>query len=481
MISLYSPPASSAPTTIRQPVIRCSPLRDAHGTTCERRRARVRGSEALLARAVARVRCAAPVRPWHAAAARATATQASPPRPARRRLDERRHRVEHRLVAGLRPCRTHDAVPRRGDPGRDRRAVRGVLVAERSAERARATPHSAPEVPPARSAQASPRDPQRGARAGLAPLGGRGAAAAEPRCIPMPWSPSPATASMRPSSSACASSADAMAASAPTTRRDRRDSEEPGSEATPRPPVSSTSATDADGSDRALAEGGRVGRRAPRAARARRRATRRLSETPAMSKLVTSSPTSGSTILTPASARRFATSPKSTNSSSYLTEPRPLSTARPRASATSSGRSASSDSTSSSREAVGGRHVGLLDARLAVDPQPERHPPRGHLEQRLVAPGSVQPENATPKVRVRSLARRASRSTASRSSPRSAAAPAHLEHEQAAGDAAALVRLLGAALATSSVTSTVGASTPAARSGAPPRRSSARRRRSCRR
>src|SRR5918995_3546950 len=69
------------------------------------------------------------------------------------------------------------------------------------------------------------------------------------------------------------------------------------------------------------------------------------SEQPAMSRLVTSSPTSGSTSTAPAASNNSATSPNSAYNSSYLVAPSPLTStaARPVA---SPGRSASTVCTS---------------------------------------------------------------------------------------------------------------------------------------
>ena len=72
----------------------------------------------------------------------------------------------------------------------------------------------------------------------------------------------------------------------------------------------------------------------------------RVSEIPPMSIDVVSSPTSQSTISTPAWPSRRATAPYVTNSSSYVVEPRPLSSAMTRLPA-SSGLSFSRPSTSS--------------------------------------------------------------------------------------------------------------------------------------
>ncbi len=86
-----------------------------------------------------------------------------------------------------------------------------------------------------------------------------------------------------------------------------------------------------------------------------------------------------------------------------------------------------------------------------------------------LAPGSVQPAKAAPKVRVMALARRATRATESRSSPRSAAAPAVLKTKKSPAtprrslDGSTGAPSTGAGpLATSSVTRTVRVSTPSA-------------------
>ncbi len=102
-----------------------------------------------------------------------------------------------------------------------------------------------------------------------------------------------------------------------------------------------------------------------------------------MSRLVTSSPHSGSTTVSPAAVSSFSILPKSRNSSSYLTVPRPLTIATTRVPA-SSGLSARSLRDEQFGQFRGGGHRVLGDARFAVDAQAQGHLSRGDREQRRV-------------------------------------------------------------------------------------------------
>ena len=141
-----------------------------------------------------------------------------------------------------------------------------------------------------------------------------------------------------------------------------------------------------------------------------------------MSRLVTSSPTSGDTSSTPAASSRAATSPNRTNSSSYLVAPRPLTrtAARPLA---PSGRSASTASTRLAASSAAGIQSAELIPGSPWMPSPKSIWPGATLNSGSSEPGIVQPANATPKENVAALAARISRSTSSRSAPSSAAAP----------------------------------------------------------
>ena len=105
-----------------------------------------------------------------------------------------------------------------------------------------------------------------------------------------------------------------------------------------------------------------------------------------MSRLVTSSPHSGSTTVSPAATRSFSIFPKSRNSSSYLTVPRPLTIATTRLPA-SCGLSASSLADQEFGQFGGGGHGVIGNARFAVDAQAEGHVPRRDSEQRRVRAG----------------------------------------------------------------------------------------------
>ena len=145
---------------------------------------------------------------------------------------------------------------------------------------------------------------------------------------------------------------------------------------------------------------------------------KRVSEAPAMSKLVQNSPTCGSTTSMPASRSSSATRPKTTKSSSYFTAPRPLrigTTRAPAAAATPSGSSSRSRATrSSARPAAVGTSVSPMPGSPWM-PRPTAMRPSGTVNSGSSAPGSVQPVNATPNERVRSFASRATRTTPSRS------------------------------------------------------------------
>ena len=148
------------------------------------------------------------------------------------------------------------------------------------------------------------------------------------------------------------------------------------------------------------------------------------SEQPAMSRLVTSSPTSGATISTPASTSRAATSPYRAYSSSYLVAPRPLTTTAARREP--AGRSASTFSTR-----VEARLSAFIQPTELIPgspwmPSPKSILPRSTWNSGSSAPGSVQPWKATPNEYVAAFAAAITRSTSSRSAPASAAAPAIL-------------------------------------------------------
>ena len=95
-------------------------------------------------------------------------------------------------------------------------------------------------------------------------------------------------------------------------------------------------------------------------------------------------------------------------------------------------------------------------------PSPTAIRPSGTVNSGSAAPGSVQPVKATPNDRVRSLARRATRSTSSREQPSSAAAQATLKTVRSPAMPRRFCTSSGVALQMSSVTSTVRQSMPSA-------------------
>ena len=256
-----------------------------------------------------------------ASAASAATAAASPHRignagpefdPAPELLVERDERIDQGLVAEF-------GAPELLDPRATRmdRICKGGRVAAPRARGRRpiassAAPHSAPEVPPARSAHAAP------ARRSCSPtprLGSVATAAAVaasiPRSMPTPWSPSPAIASRSPSSSARSAIASTHF---PKQLRTRDRGRARGRRCVTARRLGSSAAAGGAPSPVGAARAGFEGhvsareRRAPRLARstdapARRRATSASAETPAMSRLVTSSPHSGLTISIPSAAR----------------------------------------------------------------------------------------------------------------------------------------------------------------------------------
>ena len=189
-----------------------------------------------------------------------------------------------------------------------------------------------------------------------------------------------------------------------------------------------------------------------------------------MSREVTSSPTSGSTSSRPASRSNRATVAQTTNSSSYLVDPRPL-----RITATfDPAPCGASASTPSTRRAASPAAVGIGSSETPGSPwMPSPTPiiPSLTVNSGSSAPGIVQPAKATPRLRVASLQRRAASTTASRSAPSSAAAQAALNTVKSPAMPRRLVISSAEALAMSSVTATYRVSTPSAvsRSAASPK------------
>ena len=216
---------------------------------------------------------------------------------------ERHERVDHRLVADLGLAVVGDARGPR--PRRRRRRLRrsGASVSPIvSPIERRMTPHRAPDVPPARSDHASPACtstvPTPAPRSAAASAAARAARA--PRCMPMPWSPSPAIWSRRPSSSTFSSTvsdaaATARAASAGQGARFGARRRDRGGDLGDRRAV-----VGGRGRHGAAAVRGGVHRRRPEPSSSSS-TQKSVSDVPAMSKLVQYSPTCGSRISTPAS------------------------------------------------------------------------------------------------------------------------------------------------------------------------------------
>ena len=185
---------------------------DRGGDEGERVRAGVGGAEALLG-----VRpCAAHAGEQVGGGGRGAGRGIRGRAPTRRRAARRRRRASvssvlngtrastMRLVADLGLAVGDDPAGRGGDAGGDGcRARRRPRRRSSRRSSARMTPHRAPDVPPARSDQASAaRARARCRRRRRAPAAlARRARGGAPRCMPMPWSPSPAIWSSRPSSS----------------------------------------------------------------------------------------------------------------------------------------------------------------------------------------------------------------------------------------------------------------------------------------
>ena len=218
--------------------------------------------------------------------------------------------------------------------------------------------------------------------------------------MPRPWSPSPAMASSRPSASSWSRSRASIAV---------RPGEHPGPASRPSSwwrgrqhavwvPAASGVGSRASGSVRRNA-GASAGARQRRSSSSSSQAT---VTTAGQSRLVTSSPTSGATTSSPARSRRAWTEFHNTNSSSYFTDPRPLTTTVTRLPA--SGGCCRGPSRPSPWRAVGGGQRSLADPGFTVDAEPPSHGLLRQGEQGCVGAGKVQPSNATPKERVRSLA-----------------------------------------------------------------------------
>ena len=90
-----------------------------------------------------------------------------------------------------------------------------------------------------------------------------------------------------------------------------------------------------------------------------------------MSRLVTSSPTSGATTSRPAASSSGRTASQRTNSSSYFTEPSPLSSTATR-DPPSAGASSQDPADQLGGQLVGRGQLALADAGLAVDAEARR-------------------------------------------------------------------------------------------------------------
>ena len=274
------------------------------------------------------------------------------------------------------------ALPKRLHRGRRRAARRRasrrrstcVGVAERGADRGR---KSAPEHAAGAAGLVAPGVAGRGQHRADPPsaASAAAAAAAAAAAMPTPWSPSPATASIWPSSSSCSRDVASWRGSprARSPPRRRRPRWPP-----PRPPGLPSSVTAATGWRSVGWHGAcRAGRPGVSAGASQSVSSSsssqvRVSEQPAMSRLVTSSPTSGATSVDAGLLEQRARRRQSTNSSSYLVEPSPLrsTAARPLGSAGPLREDGSTSSAASSARRHPGRRA---DPGLAVDAQPEVH------------------------------------------------------------------------------------------------------------
>ena len=183
-----------------------------------------------------------------------------------------------------------------------------------------------------------------------------------------------------------------------------------------------------------------------------------VSEHPAMSRLVTYSPTSGATTVMPAAANSGSSASHSTRSSSILVAPRPF-----RSTATRPEKSRPSRMTGSNRaRAISSGGARSTTARPASPwmPSPSAMRPSGTSNSLSASPGSVQPSKATPKERVRAFAWRPIASTWSMPCPASAAAPMILNTRRSPATPRRVAAASGPALATSSVVVTMRASIP---------------------
>ena len=229
-------------------------------------------------------------------------------------LDERQQRVEHRLVPRGGTAELHQRVisvahasrhapPNPAGRGRPSRAPSALSIA----------PHSTPDVPPAFAAHSLPAAvstepapaPSVTARAAAS------RAADEPLTMPRPWSPSPAIASIRPNSSSASASISAIASKARATSLRagaavviRQLGELP--LWPPRPPRPHRSERSPAGcaADVAPLRYAGVSAGAVQYFSSSSSSHITSANNPAMSRLVTSSPTSGSTIVVPTVAQQ---------------------------------------------------------------------------------------------------------------------------------------------------------------------------------
>ena len=148
------------------------------------------------------------------------------------------------------------------------------------------------------------------------------AAAREPSTMPCPWSPSPAIESSLPRKSESSAAVRAMSSTTSAILAPwAADSGEPAASSALASAASSRLGPACSTAPRVKA-GVRAGASRSSSSSSSRKTT--LSETPAMSRLVTCSSTIGATISRPAASRSRATRPYRTNISSYLVQPRPL-------------------------------------------------------------------------------------------------------------------------------------------------------------
>ena len=290
-----------------------------------------------------------------------------------------------------------------------------------------AAPQRTPEVPPAFAPQAFPASSSTLPIPAPCPKAATAASLAKvtPFTIPLPWSPSPATESIRASSSS-ASMIAAFIFKNPSTATFAAalDASEPFSNfRTSSLAVTVRRAVPIDCTFPFLKDGVSAGASQYFSNSSSKKVMERA--TPAISRLVTSSPTSGDTMVYPFSVKCSDTVFHNTNNSSYFVEPRP-SKITPMRRLLPSGASSKILSTRSlARSAAGSRSLSNTPGSPWI-PCPTSILPSGTWNIGSFAPGMVHPFNPTLIVLVRSFAFSVSRTISSKLQPSADAAPATL-------------------------------------------------------